>query len=175
MADVGTDISNLEQLPFCARTVDDDLNVDEDFLGFYEIDNIKSKTVAKAIKDILMRCPLSLDDCRGQTHDGASNMMGKHSGVSTKISEEQPKSIATHCQDHSLSLAVKSLTKECSILRDTMGKVGEICVLVKYSPKHQKMLGKLTENMEGHSILMSSKQLRWTSSVSQDGKSALTV
>ena len=58
-ADEGTDISNLEQLSLCARTVNDDLNADEDFLGFYEIDNIKSETVVKAIKDILMRCSLS--------------------------------------------------------------------------------------------------------------------
>ena len=116
MVDEGTDISNLEQLSFCARTVDDDLNVDEDFLEFYEIVNIKSETIAKAIKDILMRCSLSLDDCRG---------------VSTKISEEQPKAIATHCQGHSLSLLVKSLTKECPILRDTMRTVGKMCILVK--------------------------------------------
>ena len=149
MADEGTYISNLEQLFFCARTVDDDLNDDKDFLGFYEIVNIKSETVARATKDILMRCSLRLDDCRGQTYDGASNMMGKHSGVSTKISEEQTKATATHCQDHSLSLAVKSLTKECPILRDTMGTVGEIYVLVKYSSKREKMLGKLTENVEG--------------------------
>ena len=40
--------------------------------------------------DILMTCSLSLDDCRGQTYDGASNMMGKNSGVFTKINEEQP-------------------------------------------------------------------------------------
>ena len=66
-----------------------------------------------------MRFSLNLDDCRGQTYEGATNMIGKHSGVSTKISEEQPKAIATHCQDHSLSLAVKYLTKECPILRDT--------------------------------------------------------
>ena len=72
--------------------VDDDLNVDG-CLGFYETDNIKSETVVKATKDILMRCSLSLDDCRGQTYGGASNMMGEHSGVSTKISEEQPKAI----------------------------------------------------------------------------------
>ena len=74
-------------------------------------------------------------------------MMGKNSSVSNKISEEQPKAIATHC--HLLSLAVKSLTKVCPILRDTMGTVGEICVLVKYSLKREKMLGKLTENVEG--------------------------
>ena len=44
MADKGTDISNLEQFSFCARTVDDDLNVDDNFLGFYETDNIKKET-----------------------------------------------------------------------------------------------------------------------------------
>ena len=75
-------------------------------------------------------------------------MTGKHSGVSTNISEEQPKAITTHCQGHMLSLAVKSLTKECPILRDTMGTVGQICVFVKYSSKFEKMLGKLTENVE---------------------------
>ena len=149
MADEGTDISNLEQLSFCARTVDNDLNADKDFLGFYESDNLKSEIVVMAIKDILMRRSLRLDDCRGQTYHRAINIIGKHSGVSTKISEEQPKAIATHCQGHSLSLAVKSLTKECPILRDTMGTVGEICVFVKYSPKREKMLGKLTENVEG--------------------------
>ena len=57
MADEGT---NTSKLSFCARTVNDDLNVDEDFLVFYEIENIKSETVVKAIKDILMRCSLSL-------------------------------------------------------------------------------------------------------------------
>ena len=76
-------------------------------------------------------------------------MMGTRSGVSTIITEEQPKAIATHCQGHSLILAVKSLTKECQILRDTMGTAGEICVLVKYSPKREKLLGKLNGNIEG--------------------------
>ena len=57
-------------------------------------------------------------------------MMGKRSGVSTQISAEQPKAMTTHCQEHSLSLAIKSLTKDCTILRNTLGTVGEICVLV---------------------------------------------
>ena len=149
MADEGTDVSNIEQLSFCIRSVGDDLEVSEDFIGFYEIDNIKSETIVNAIKDILLRCHLSLDDCRGQTYDGASNMMGKRSGVSRRILDLQPKAIATHCQGHSLSLAMKSLTKDCTILRDVMGTAGEICVLVKYSPKREKMLGNLTENIEG--------------------------
>jgi len=30
-----------------------------------------------------------------------------------------------------------------------MGTVGEICILVKYSPKQEKLLGKIVENIEG--------------------------
>ena len=149
MADEGTDISNIEQLSFCVRSVDDDFNVSEDFIGFYELTNIKSETIVNAIKDIVLRCHLSLNDCRGQTYDGASNMMGKRSGVSTQILAEQPKAMVTHCQGHSLSLAIKSLTRDCTILSDVMGTVGEICVLVKYSPKREKMLGNILENIEG--------------------------
>ena len=77
MCDEGTDCSNLEQLSFNIRSVDDDLKVHADFLGFYEVDNIKSDTIVAAIKDSLLRFNLSLDSCRGQICDGASNMLGK--------------------------------------------------------------------------------------------------
>ena len=48
MADEYTDVSNLEQLSFCVRTVDNDFEVKEDFLGFYELTNIKSETIVNA-------------------------------------------------------------------------------------------------------------------------------
>ena len=77
MADEGTDVSNVEQLPFCTRSVDDDLNVSGDFMGFYELKNIKSEIIVNTIKDILLRYHLSLENYRSQTYDEASNMMGK--------------------------------------------------------------------------------------------------
>ena len=79
VADEGTDISNIEQLSLCIRSVDDNFEVSEDFVGFYELSNIKSETIVNSIQDILIRCQLSLGNCRGQTYDGASNMMGKRS------------------------------------------------------------------------------------------------
>ena len=148
IGDEGTDVSNKEQLSFCLRTVDENLDPFEDFIGFYELENIKSNTIVRVIKDILIRLNLSLENCRGQTYDGASNMMGKKSGVSTQIFAEQPKAIAIHCQGHSLSLSVKSLTNECDILRDTLSVVGEICILVKFSPKRENLLGNINDNIE---------------------------
>ena len=60
--------------------------------------------------------------------------------------------MVTYCQGHSLSLAIKSLTKDCTILRDAMGNVGEICVLTEYSPKRKKVLGSIGQNIEGEFV-----------------------
>ena len=148
MSDEWTDISNLEQLSICTRTVDNDLIVHENFLGFYEIPNIKSETIALAIKDALVRMKLPLKNCRGQTYDGASNMLSKKSGVAARILEEAPKALPTHCHAHSLSLSVKDVGKHVKLLLDTMSTVREICILVKYSPKREKMLGDIKENID---------------------------
>ena len=74
MADKYTDITNKEQLSFCIRTVDNNLEVKEDFLGFYELENIKSVTVMNAIKDILVRFNLSLQKTYKRTMDKRKNV-----------------------------------------------------------------------------------------------------
>ena len=130
-------------MSFYVRSVDDNLDVSEDFIGFYQIDNIRSETLVNTIKNILFRCHVNLDDCCGQAYDGTSYMIGKRSGVSTQILAEHPKAMTTCC------LAIKLFTQDCTTLRDVMGTVGKICVLVKYSLKREKMLGSIVENKEG--------------------------
>ena len=64
MCDEYTDVNNKEQLSFCIRTVNEQLIVDEAFLGYYEIANIKSETIVNASKDILLRFGLERPDIR---------------------------------------------------------------------------------------------------------------
>ena len=52
IGDEGTDVSNKEQLSFNIRTVDENLDPFEDFIGFYELENMKSNTIVRVIKDI---------------------------------------------------------------------------------------------------------------------------
>ena len=151
MCDEYTDISNKELLTFCIRWVDESLDVYEKFLGFYEIPDIKSATIVAVIKDILARYRLSLDALRGQCYDGASNMLGKSSGVAVQLQAIQPRAPYTHCHAHSLSLSVKDVTKSITILRDTMGTAGEIIILIKFSPKRENLLGKLKDQIESDS------------------------
>ena len=80
-------------------------------------------------------------------YSGASNMMGKKSGVGTKLLAEQREAVAAHCQGHSLSLAVKGLPACCKVLCETMRTVREIYVLVKYSPKREECRKLLKETL----------------------------
>ena len=152
------------------RNVNEKLNVREDFPGFYELDNIRSFTIVNAIKDILHRFNLNLEDCRGQTYDGANNMLEQHSGVATQTLAEEPKAVVTHCHGHSLSLPVKFLTSNCNILKDSMSTAGEICILIKCSPKREKVLRKIVENIEGDL----SKEL-WAGKISKLSTTRCTV
>ena len=96
VCDEYTDISNKQQLSFCVRWVDEALNSHEDFLRFHEIPNVRSDTIVSAMKDAFTRFNLPFSDLRGQTYGGASNMLGKKSGVAAQIKLLQPKAVESH-------------------------------------------------------------------------------
>ena len=53
------------------------LRVHKDFVGYYELPDIKSDTIVTAVKDSLIRMQLAQNDLRAQAYDGASNIPGK--------------------------------------------------------------------------------------------------
>ena len=151
IADEYTDISNKELLSMCFRWIKD-LRVHEDFVGYYELPDIKSDTIVTAIKDSLIRMQLSLNDLRAQAYDRASNMFGKNTGVSVQIAAEQPKALSTHCQGHSLNLGIKTTMTNSKQMKDVMGTVTEIISLVKYSPKRENLLGNIKDLIHFESL-----------------------
>ena len=51
------------------------------FSGFFNIPDIGADTTVSARKDVLVKLQLSLLNCTGQFHDGASNMLLHKTGV----------------------------------------------------------------------------------------------
>ena len=63
MVDEGTDVSNKELMSVCLRYIERaKLRVFEKFCGFYEIHNIASSTIVKAITDSLTRFKVCVTD-----------------------------------------------------------------------------------------------------------------
>ena len=67
-------VSNKEQFTVCLKWVDENLVDHKDVLGLY---NVGTDSLVKAILDVVVcTAGLSLNKCRGQCYDGASNMSG---------------------------------------------------------------------------------------------------
>ena len=148
LADECTDIANKEQLTICLRWIDDKLQPNEEFVGFYEIPYTNAETIATVIKDVLFRIGLPLRSCRGQCYDGAGPMTGIKNGLGVIIQREVPTAHLTHCHGHALSLAVHDTTKGSKILSDAMDTSREVCKLIKFSPKRQAFLERIKDDMK---------------------------
>ena len=55
MVDECTDASNTEQMVFCLRYVDDNLEVHEETLGLYHLELTNAANITTVLQDILLR------------------------------------------------------------------------------------------------------------------------
>ena len=138
MADEVTDCSNQEQFLICFIWVDKDFNTHENFIGIYDVNNIKADSLVTVTKDVLIRLNIPLSNARGQCYDGAKNMCGIKNGVSNKIISENTKAFLTRCFGHALNLAVGDMVKNVRFLKDNMGTTYEISSLIKNLPKEMQ-------------------------------------
>ena len=137
MVDETTYTSTTEQVVVVFKWVDSSLQVHEDFVGLYETDSISSDSLCALIKDALLRFNLTLENCRGQCYDGASNMKGHVSGVSTQIVREEPRAIYTYCYGHSLNLACQDTIRSVKVVKDALDTTFELSKLLEYSSKRK--------------------------------------
>ena len=145
MADEVTDALNDEQFVLCLRSVDDDLVPHEDLIGLYKVPNICADTLVSCIRDAFIRKNLSMNKCRRQCYNGASNMAQAKTGVSTQIKSEEPRAILTNCYNHSLQLAVGDTIRGIKNLADMFDTIPEISKLRKFSPKSDFMFDRIKE------------------------------
>ena len=125
MMDETTDISNKEQVTFTIRWVSENLEVNEEFVGLYEVPAIDAETLAAVAKDTFTRLNLSFSKLRGQCYDGASAMKGIRSGLVPRIQEIESRAVYTHCYGHSINLAVNDALKSSKLLKDALDMTRE--------------------------------------------------
>ena len=87
LADETRDISGVEQLCFSFRWVNSSLEVIEDVLGLYSLNNIgqTAESISIVLQDILLRCNFDTTLIAGQCYDGANNMSGHEAGAAVLI------------------------------------------------------------------------------------------
>ena len=104
-----------------------------------------------------------MEQCCGQSYDGAGNMAGKYVGASTLIQRQFGKAIYVHCMNHRLNLCVAN-TCSLRIIQSMMTTVRKLSEFFSNSPKKQNRLTKkvpiLLPNCN-HSKLIHVCRTRW--------------
>ena len=142
MADETRDISGNEQLAITIRWVNEMYEVQEDLIGMVHVESTTASSLTLLIKDVLVRCILPLDNCRGQAYDGAANMMGHLRGVGTQIESKYPLAIKVHCFAHCLNLCLQEASKNCLPIRTALNVITDLSQFIRNSPKRSVLFQK---------------------------------
>lgn len=133
MADGAADTSNKENLSLVLRYVDSSKNIREEFVGYRLCgDETTGNAIRVLIINLVRDLGLTMDNCRGQSYDGAGNMAGRYVGASTLIQH----AIYVHCMNHRLNLCVAD-TCSLAMVQDMMGTVRKLSEFFRNSPKRQ--------------------------------------
>ena len=76
---------------------------------------------------------LNLSQLAGSACGGASVMVGAHSGAITRLKEQIPNFIATHCVAHRLSLATCNAVEKSCLVKRFQHKLSEVYVYFSIS------------------------------------------
>ncbi len=69
------------------------------------------------------------------------------SGVSTIISQIEPRALYTHCYGHSLNIAASDSLNKSKVMKEALQTTHEIVKLIKFSPRRDNIFRKIKEDM----------------------------
>lgn len=122
----------------------------------FNLDLIELNTSAETITKSLLDClgghgfdQIFLNECFiAFACDGASVMIGKDSGVATRLKIQFPKLIIWHCSNHRLELAVGDVVGEVCGINNFKIFMDKLYTLFHQSPKNQNELKKAASSLE---------------------------
>ena len=135
-----------EEACLVIRFVNEEGQVEEDFLGFFEATDTTGEGLTNLLIDSLTRAGLSLENCRGQSYDGASCMSGLVRKVQTRVCKIKPLAVYTHCVSHSLNLVVAAAVKEPT-MRGMFGTLKAVSSFLLGSAKRVAKFGELVDEL----------------------------
>lgn len=148
MADETTDISRKEQMSVNFRVVDDDMEIQEYFLGFYDTPKTDAETLFNVIDDVFLRCQFDFNKCRGQCYDGASTVRGWITGLQARIREREPRAYYTHCVGHNFNLVSQDAMSKIPEIADFLSIMRELITCVRASAKRMNIFNDIKSQNE---------------------------
>ena len=136
------------------RWVSKEYEIFEEPIGLVKLTKTDAATIFATLKDVLLRCILPFNTCRGKTYHGAANMSGHLRGVASRFKKEEPAALYVHCFAHSLNLCLQDASRSCTSVHDSLELVMEIVKLITFSPKRATLFNTIKSQLspETHNL-----------------------
>ncbi|XP_052767960.1 zinc finger protein 862-like [Mya arenaria] len=147
MSDETTDVSNNKHLAFCVKYINTE-NGDAciDYLKDVKITDGKAETIFKETEKVVEE--LGLSNFVGYASDGCQTMIGKKTGVATRLKAIKPGLVTVHCHNHRLALAAKDSFESIPLMRDTDDLLNHVFKYYHYSANKTASLQKIHTMLE---------------------------
>ena len=109
MTDESTDISVLKQLVIVAKYILPSGKIETSFLHIGDIADGTAETIEDAIVAFMETNGLDINKLRSFGSDGCAVMVGRMSGVASRLKVRQPRLVSVHCINHRLALAADNI------------------------------------------------------------------
>jgi len=154
LLDGTTDLSGIEQEGLSLRYVRNELNVQEEFVGFYASKSTKSADLYKMLQEILSGFKLDMSDIRAQTYDGAANMSGIHNGLQALVQNSNCLAVSFHCLSHVTNLVMEHCCSKDNMLRDILAAVNELGSLYNRSRQLRNSFSNKMTKMNAELVIL---------------------
>ena len=164
MVDEVTDVTTSKHLAMCVQFLSRDGEKKTAFLADPVIDRGDAETITETIRNQLQSSNLSVDKLGSFASDGAAVMVGKKSGVSTRLKEDNPHLITNHCRDHRLALACKDSFSKIPVVKKVDDFLENLYKYYKYSSNNSSSLSAVQKAFGDKQLkVKQAKHHRWLS------------
>ena len=141
IVDETKDVSKKEQMTFVLRYALKGV-VQERFVSYTYCEEMNAAAMTDYIYEALQNVHLHISNCVSQCYDGASVMSGTHTGVRTRIQQDNPRAVYIHCHAHQLNLALVDSCRTLSHASDFFSLLESLYVFMSSSVPHSILLKK---------------------------------
>lgn len=156
------DISKLEQVSKCVRYVNDELEVFESFIGFWDTLSQTGEQLFLLIQRILQELRIPIENLVGKCYDGGSNMSGIYNGLSARLKFCSKAAVYVHCYAHRLNLSLEKACSQITQVRNALGTVNALHNFIEASAKRHAIFQSV-QNESDRKTLKLLSDTRWAS------------
>ena len=161
MTDETTDVSNDRHLAFCVKYVDvESGDVCVDYIKDVKVNDGKAETIFTKTKSVVEQ--INVEKFVAFGSDGCNTMIGKKSGVATRLKEMKPEIVTVHCHNH--RLAAKDSFETIKIMRDTDDLLSHVFKYYHLSANRSTSLQTIQKLLDcGNKKIKQAAHTRWLS------------